>query len=78
MRNLVDNMHYNLIAWLVDTFKVILISRFGVPRMVKNKGRFIRAKTVRGMYSVQLAALQLPAAGTGQGRAGAWVHRHRV
>ena len=25
MRKLVDNMQHNLIAWLVDTFKVILI-----------------------------------------------------
>ena len=50
MRNLVDNLPYNLIAWLVDTLKVIL--SLGLKsRMVKKKGRFIHKKTVRGMYS---------------------------
>jgi len=35
---LVDNMQYNLIVWLVDTFKVILIPRLELSRMVKKKG----------------------------------------
>ena len=51
LRNLVDNVHNNLIAWLVDTLEVILIPRFEVSRMAKKKGPFLRAKTVRGMYS---------------------------
>jgi len=46
-RNLVDNMHYNLIAWLIVTFKVILIPMYEMSRMAnKKKGRFLRAKTV--------------------------------
>jgi len=38
MRNFVENMHSNLIAWIVDTFKAILIPRFEVSRTVKKKG----------------------------------------
>jgi len=72
IRNLVDNMHYNLIAWLVDTFKVILIPWFEVSAWLRRRA----ASSAR--RPVQVAALHLPAAATGQGGAAAWVYRHRM
>ena len=35
VRGLVDELHHHVIQWLVDTYKVILIPKFGVARMVQ-------------------------------------------
>ena len=35
IRGLVDELHHHVIQWLVDTYKVILIPKFGVARMVQ-------------------------------------------
>ena len=37
IRGLVDELHYHVIQWLVDTYKVILIPKFGVAQMVQGR-----------------------------------------
>ena len=48
-RNLVDELHYQGIAWLVKTYRVTLLPIFGASRMVR--GRRLRKVTKRSMLN---------------------------
>ena len=50
IRNLIDEIHRKTIRFLVDTFDIIVIPKFGATQMsVRKPGRRLAKKTVRGM-----------------------------
>jgi len=50
-RDLVDELHWKTIRFLVDNFDVILLPTFATSRMVSRANRKIRAKSVRSMLT---------------------------
>jgi putative transposase len=61
IRDLVDDLHHQLAAHLVDNYALILLPTFVTSEMVPRKGRVIRSKTARSMLT------SLPAVSAVQG-----------
>jgi putative transposase len=51
-KNLVDELHWKTIRFLVDNFDVILLPTFETSQMVQRGARKIRAKSVRSMLTL--------------------------
>jgi putative transposase len=51
IRNLVDDLHHQLAAYLVDNYSLILLPMFFTSEMVPREGRVIRSKTARMMLT---------------------------
>jgi putative transposase len=51
IRNLVDDLHHQLAAYLVDNYALILLPTFFTSEMVPRRGRVIRSKTARSMLT---------------------------
>jgi transposase len=61
IRDLVDDLHHQLAAHLVDNYALILLPTFFTSEMVPRKGRVISSKTARSMLT------SLPAVSAAQG-----------
>ena len=51
MRNLVDNVHRQVIAWLTQSYAVIVLPKFETSQMAKRRGRRLNMKTTRGLLT---------------------------
>jgi putative transposase len=51
IRNLVDDLHHQLAAYLVDNYALILLPTLFMSEMVARRGRVIRSKTARSMLT---------------------------
>jgi len=51
VRNLIDNVHRQVTAWLTQSYAVILSPKFDTSQMVKRRGRRLHKKTTRGLLT---------------------------